>query len=485
MKTSLILSTLFLALMGSIFAGVLGVNPMIGAAVMQVVQFMPMPAGVLGMSLLTAKVLEEQRTAIHEEMVALNKVAKDENRKFKDDEKTKWNELQTKYDGFDDQILEAKEREALEEREARRKIAETQREKEVKTIKKYSFLEACRAISSGQKATGFIAEMDQEARKQAITEGITLLPHSLVIPRMILNPNAEKRDMTAGTATEGGNAVATVLEDFIEFLYARLVLTDLGADFMTGLIGNIDFPTESAVATATWEGETDANAESDPTVGKISMSPKRLGTYTDISNQLLIQTSPSIEARIRRQFVNAIQLAIEAAAINGTGVDPIPEGILNTTGIGDVAGGTDGAAPTWANIVTLESLVAAANADVGNLGYLINAVTRGKLKTTPKVATNDLFIFGDGAMPLNGYKAAVTNQVPSNLVKGSSGAVCSAIIFGNFADLIIGMWGGMEILADPYTQATSGLFRLVVNTFADVAVGHPASFAAMQDALTV
>lgn len=141
-------------------------------------------------------------------------------------------------------------------------------------------------------------------------------------------------------------------------------------------------------------------------------------------------------------------------------------------------------APTWAHIVGLESDIAANNADVGTLGYLTNAKVRGKLKVTQKFAsTNGMPIWADGNTPLNGYAAHVTNAVPSNLTKGNQ-SLSSAIIFGNFADLLIGLWGATDILVDPYTGGAAGTVRVRVLQSCDVALRHIESFSTMEDALT-
>jgi HK97 family phage major capsid protein len=148
-----------------------------------------------------------------------------------------------------------------------------------------------------------------------------------------------------------------------------------------------------------------------------------------------------------------------------------------------VAGGTDGLAPTWAHIVELESDVSVANADIGTLSYLTNAKVRGKLKGTSKVSGQNGFVWEGGDTPLNGYRAAVTNGVPSNLTKGT-GTNLSAIIYGNFADLLIGMWGTLDLMVDPYSLSTSGTVRVVALQDVDVAVRHAESFATMVDAIT-
>jgi hypothetical protein len=136
--------------------------------------------------------------------------------------------------------------------------------------------------------------------------------------------------------------------------------------------------------------------------------------------------------------------------------------------------------------VSLETEVAQDNADVGRLAYMTNAKVRGKLKATMRTATyGDIPIWNDmaGNTPLNGYACWVTNQVRSDLTKGSSD-VCSALFFGNWADLLIGMWGGLDVLVDPYTNSTSGTVRVVAMQDVDVQVRHAESFAAMLDALT-
>ncbi|MDP3136991.1 MAG: phage major capsid protein, partial [Burkholderiaceae bacterium] len=153
-------------------------------------------------------------------------------------------------------------------------------------------------------------------------------------------------------------------------------------------------------------------------------------------------------------------------------------------------GGTNGLAPTYAHMVDLESAVANANADVGNLAYLTNSKVRGTLRKTQEFAsTNGKPVWTSmpgarGVGDVLGYEAVTSNAVPSTLTKGTSSGVCSAIMYGNWADLVIGLWGGLDILLDPYTGATSGTRRVVALQDCDVNARHVASFAAMKDALT-
>ena len=170
--------------------------------------------------------------------------------------------------------------------------------------------------------------------------------------------------------------------------------------------------------------------------------------------------------------------------MSSSGSSNQPRGILNTSGIGSVVGGTDGLAPTWDHMVDLESALSTVDADVGAMAYLTNAKVRGKLKKTQRFSGTNGDPVWEKDNTVNGYRAEVTNAVPSNLVKGASGAVCSAIIYGNFADLILAFWSGLDLTVDPYTNSTSGTVRVVALQDCDVAVRHPESFAAMVDAKT-
>lgn len=298
------------------------------------------------------------------------------------------------------------------------------------------------------------------------------------------------RDMTVGSATGGGNTVGTDLlgSDFISLLRNAMVLDRLGVKFLRDLNGNVAIPSHTAATTGYWVAENGAPTESAPTVGQVTLSPNTAAAWCDYGRRLLLQSSIDVEAFVRADLAAVLSQMIQAAAINGAGSDE-PLGILGTSGIGSVAGGTDGLAPTYDHIVGLESAVANANADVGTLAFLTNTKVRGKLRRTQQFSGTDgkpVFTSGReaGLGDLLGYDAWVTNSVPSTLTKGSSGAVCSAIIFGNFSDLIIGFWGGLDILYDPFSLSTTGARRLVAIQEVDVAVARAASFAAMKDALT-
>lgn len=348
-----------------------------------------------------------------------------------------------------------------------------------KEARAFSFVRAFNALANptdrkAQEAAAFEREAsDAVAAKQGRSAQGFFVPAEV-----------QRRDLNVTTATAGGNTVATNLlaASFIDLLRNKMAVTDLGAQFLTGLVGNIAIPRATGGATAYWVAESGSPTESQAAFDQVTMTPKTVGAYSDISRKLLLQSSIDVEGFVRNDLATVLALAIDLAAINGSGASNQPRGVLNTSGIGDVAGGTNGLAPTWAHMVELESDIAIANADVGTMGYLTNAKVRGKLKTTSKVSGQNGFVWEDGMV--NGYNAAVSNQVPSNLVKGASGAVCSAIIFGNWSDLIIGQWGTLDLMVDPYSGSTSGTVRVVALQDVDIAVRNAVSFSAMLDALT-
>jgi HK97 family phage major capsid protein/HK97 family phage prohead protease len=347
--------------------------------------------------------------------------------------------------------------------------------------RRFSFVRAINALAHPtdrrcQEAARFEFEVSDAAAKAMGKES-----RGLMVPAEVL-----RRDLTVGTATAGGNTVATDLlaANFIDLLRNKAVVMGLGTQMLTGLQGNIAIPRQTGGATGYWVAESGSPTESQQAFDQVTMSPKTLGAFTDISRKLLLQSSIDIETFVRNDLATVLALEIDRAAIHGSGASNQPTGILATSGIGSVAGGTNGAAPTWANIIGLETEVAQDNADLGSLNYLTNTKVRGKLKGTFTNSTyGEAPVFGlDGRM--NGYNTAVTNMVSSTLTKGTSSGICSAIIFGNFADLIVGMWGSLDLMVDPYTSSTSGTVRVVALQDLDIAVRHPESFSAMLDALT-
>lgn len=343
--------------------------------------------------------------------------------------------------------------------------------------KNFSFKRAIEMARTG-KMEGFEAEMHQEAVNEYRNSGIAV--QGVAIPTMVL-----KRDMTAtgSSGAEGGYAVQTSVGGLITALSPKLVLAGLGATIFDNLVGNLDLPSFGTEPTAAWETETGAADEVSPAATKISYTPNRLAAFVDVSKQLMMQSSPSIEAYLRDFLLRAVASKLQAAALhgNGSGID----GVAGTSGIGSIVGGSAGAAPLWDDITGLYKEIAVDNADLGNLAYVTNPQVVNKLQNTPKQSSGveGNFIMNQPNL-LNGFNTAVTTSVSSTLTKGGSGAVCSAIFFGNWADLGLASWGGMDILVNPYTKGKDGITEVILNTYLDANVHRATSFSAMLDALT-
>ena len=347
-------------------------------------------------------------------------------------------------------------------------------------IRQYSLVKAINAAATGDWRN---ARLELEA-SEAVAKRMGITPQGLFVPYDWMA--GEQRDVVKGTATAGGHTVATNLlaQNFIDLLRNRMVLQQAGITVLSGLVGDVAIPRQTGGATAYWVAESGAPTESLQAFDQVTMNPKTLGAFTDMSRRLLKQSSLDVEAFVRTDLATIAGLEIDRAGLHGLGSSNQPTGIAATAGIGSVAGGTNGLAPTRTHLVGLETEVAQDNADVGNLAYVTNTRVRGKLKLTEVASSTGIWTWQDGPTPLNGYRALVSNQVSSALTKGTSTGVCSAIFFGNWRDLLMGMWGGLDLLVDPYTISTTGTVRVVVLQDVDIAVRQPASFSAMLDALT-
>lgn len=325
----------------------------------------------------------------------------------------------------------------------------------------FSVVRAIRALANpSDRAAQEGARFEFEA-SAAAARAYGTTAQGLMIPADVLGN--WKRDLNTSDDNE---IVATNLMagDFIDVLRNSSSVMQAGARMMPGLVGNVAIPKKTAAASAGWiSTEGGAASESEPTFGTVSLTPKTVGAFSDMTRQLILQSTPSIEALVRDDLTQALALAIDAGALKGAGSSGAPTGVYSTSGIN-----TDsfaGATPTWAEIVGLETLVAEDNALMGNLSYIAPASLYGTLKTTAK-ATNQAIFAVDNDGTMNGYRTIVSNQ-----------ATAGYLLFGNFSDLLIGMWGGLDLTVDPYTASTSGTIRVVALQSVDVAVRHAVSFA--------
>ncbi|MCC6713904.1 MAG: phage major capsid protein [Gammaproteobacteria bacterium] len=349
----------------------------------------------------------------------------------------------------------------------------------------YSLTRAIESLIDPRMPAGFELEVSDAAAKRL---GRSLAPGRICIPHEVLGgslgPGAQ-RDLTVGTPTAGGHVVGTNLlaGGFIDLLRNASSVMDAGATVLPDLVGNVAIPRKTAGVTGAWVAEGNAPSEGDITFDQVTMTPKTCAAFVDFSRKMRLQATPGAEQIVRTDLATAIALAIDLAALNGSGTPPVPRGVMNVSGIGSVAGGTDGAAPTWDHLVNLDAAIANANAPAEGRRFITNSKVAGKLRRTQMFSSTN----GETVWQAANEQIApviVSNQVPSNLTKGSSNGICSAIVYGAWAELLIGMWGALELMVDPYTFGTSGGVRVIALQDVDIAVRHAASFAAMADALT-
>ena len=331
---------------------------------------------------------------------------------------------------------------------------------EAKEVQRFSFLRAITALANptdrnAQEAAAFEREVSEEASKRYDKPASGIL-----VPNEVLQ--GYTRDLNVGTATAGGNLVETELlaGSFIDILRNRMAVMQAGVTTLNGLSGNVSIPRQTSASTAYWVGEGSDVTESQQAFDQVNLTPKTIGATTDYTRKLLLQTSISVETMVRNDIAKQIALALDTAAIYGSGSSNQPTGITNTTGIGTA---TVTGVGTFPELIAMETDVAVANADQGALKYIVNATARGGLKSVKKDSGSGEFVFANNE--INGYPVIVSNQLTNN-----------DCLFGDFSQLIAAFWSGLDLTVDPYAMSKSGSIRIVALQDVDFGVKQPTAF---------
>lgn len=342
--------------------------------------------------------------------------------------------------------------------------------------KEYSLLRAIKAASSGDwRDAGYEREISDEIAKRSGKEA-----RGFYIPA---NINWGQRDQTAGTDSQGGFLVSTdhLADQFIEALYARLTITNLGARVMQGLKGDVSIPKLSAsVTNSAFVAEGSAPSEGAATFAQVTMSPKTLAAFVDVSRKLMMQSDPSVEQLLRNDIVNTFARKIDEVAIEGGGSNE-PTGIIGNGSTNVVAMGTNGAAVTYAKVVDLIKEVEVDNAIINDTAFLTNPKVIAALRTVSKQSSGvegNFIMDPDGTVL--GHQVASSTLVPSDLSKGT-GSNLSALIYGDFSQIMLGFYSGVDVVVDQASLSTSGGTRLAFFQDMDIALRYPESFAVIKD----
>ena len=317
--------------------------------------------------------------------------------------------------------------------------------------------QASRAMEerSGRKAEGLLWDMRAPMESRVVT---TALP----------------------AAGPGSNVIGLDYRPdlFIDRLRNATRVRALGATVLSGLVGNVAIPRLKASVAAGWVAENTPLPVSDMQFDGVTLTPKHAGVITEFSRNMVLQASPDVETLARNDMAQVLGELLDAAAIAGTGTANQPRGILSTPGIGLLPLGTNGGPVSYSVLADLMGLVEAANAEGSTAAFLTNTTVRRFLARMTDTVGQPI---GLDVMFHNAAKA-FTNLVPSNGAKGT-GTNLSAMIYGNWSDLLIGVWSELDILVNPYESAaySKGNVSIRAMMTVDIAVRHPESFAAITD----
>lgn len=361
------------------------------------------------------------------------------------------------------------ERKAENVRQAKALDKANQKTPEQKAATKYSWAKAITRANGG--LDGIEAEMHKEAERELQLSGVSGGLQGVGIPSFLLdiqgkNIMGEKRDLTVGGSATGAEYVYTS-ELFHQYgLEIKPSAFGLGVEVLTGLTGNVSV-TQTGEATAVWETEVASNDETTPATSRpVTLSPKRLGAFADISKTLLLQTSGAGEMRLKNQLQKAVNRKLDHTIYQGTGVSPIPTGIINTSGVNTE---TSGGAPNHELIQNMWAAIFSDNADLDALNIVTTAAIAAYLKTTKIDAGSGRFLWENGQVV--GYNAIASNNMPA-----------SSIIMGVFNQFVVGQWGGIDLVVNPYTRAKENILEIVINSFWDMGALYPEAFCVVEDA---
>ncbi len=330
-----------------------------------------------------------------------------------------------------------------------------------KEQKRFSVFKAIRAISDKTwKGAEFELECHSEILKRT---GLSEAVHG----GFYMPADIQRRDLTVGTPTAGGNLVATNLDaaNFIDLLRARSRVAALGATMLPGLVGNLSIPKLTGAATAYWlTNEATAITESQQTIGQLALTPKTVGAYTELSRQLMLQSTPAAEALVMGDLAKVLALAIDLAAFEGSGSSGQPTGISQTANIGSVTGGS----LDLADIIEFQTDLAGSNALADGCAYVTTPAVAGLLKGRARIASTDSKTIWEGSIldgTVDGFRATSTTQLTA-----------ASMIFGDFSQVVIGEWGMLEIALNPYAAFATAITGIRAIQSVDVGIRQAAAF---------
>lgn len=392
----------------------------------------------------TDEVQEDKEVPTQEEVEKKNTDTEDEKEQEETVEKSDEEVVDEDKDKDNDVEGEDKEEDKEETRSAR-----THKHININTMKeqRFSLLKAIRNVAENRQLDNVTAAVCNEGMKEMRAAGLNTVGQIYI-------PTMETR-AAVSVASEGVDVVATDLYDIIEPLRAKNVLVQAGAKFYTGLTNNAQIPVMTG-SNVNWAGETAAATDGNVLFNNVTLTPKRLTAYVDISKMLLAQDSIGVENAIRQDLINAINSKLESTILGkGAKSATTPAGIFN--------GKTPTKVTDFEGLVGLEAKVEEANV-LGGVSYIASPSARASFRNMMK---------GSRGTAQLAYTDGTLDGTP---VYSTSNVEAKTFVVGDFSNLAIGSWGGLDIVVDNYTQAVNGMIRLVVNAYFDAALIRPEAF---------
>lgn len=393
--------------------------------------------------------IRDKKAQLKQRMKDIVSTCKTEIREMNEEELNEYNAAKAEIESLNKQLEELKAKLAEYEKDVddttsteKEEIEENKRHNtKHSTMKEFRLLSAINAIANNKQL--------DEASASVINTGINEMRKAgLSYAGQIQLPVENRATIAATVENAGKENVATDTLNILEPLRAKNVLVNAGAKFMSGLIGDVTVPVMTA-ANVTWEGENTAAKDGAGSFSSVKLQPKRLTAYIDVSKQFLVQDSNDAEAILRQDLINAINSKLESTVLGGdAGSATQPAGLFATP--------PSATTTTYKQIATLESEIEDANV-MNECTYILSNAAKATFRTTAKGTNMSGFIYEAGE--IDGQKALNTSNVTKN---------CFA--YGDFSNLAIAQWGAIDLVVDPYTKASEGMIRLVINAYFDAKV---------------
>lgn len=416
--------------------------------------------------------LRQRHAALVQQMTDLYKTASDENRGLSAEERTKFDKMKADADDLAQEIKDVEFIIAADAEAGARKIGKDG----AQMYANFDMIRSFKAFLNGHEQRGADAEvqsylrelmgMNKEYQRKTVETFLipTFVPEELRANELVFG---------GGTGT-GADVVTKQIQQFVDTLRGKLILSKLGANFMMGLTNYQSIPYFSASGSAYWTGEIGTTTQSVQDMASITLTPKPLRAYQPVSQQLLAQYS-GVEQIAFRDLTNAIAAEWESAAFAGTG-GSMPMGLLVSTLISDgttLGTATSGGKLTWAAVNELMTLVEESNID--GMGFATSPRGLYQARTIIASGTNSSDRFISEMMRQEGMKVESSTNVPKNIILGAT--TNTAMVYGFWPDLLLPQWGPIEIMVDPYSFSRGGQVSLQAHTFVDVAFRRASSFA--------